>query len=580
MKYRVDQIIAKIITLPWKQKISSEEIKIVYIYRYLSWAITSCIYLLSKPYSVFLFKLGVIISLFLSTMVISELYVKFRESIHSLKALIIIETIGITFLLLPTGGLDSPFIWYALNPTLTAASYLSMYFCWANLSFYLLVGTIMTYYMFNPNHKVMMELIAENSNLILVFLLITLAVHLMANLSKNLSLQAHALKISNQQKQESMEHIMALYQVIEAIDNNNSKEKLFEVLVNYAGILTKSESGFLWIPNEYRNDDMLITSKLMSDLELQNLLSTLKSLNLSDCVMKSIQKLNISGNTYMGLPILSTNHPNGLIAVLIGENTDPFVLDNMITILDFLSGLCSVTLERFYIEDLENHLLVLDEQNRIANEIHDNVSQRLFSIAYSTHGLLKQWDSLSNNDLYDTLSEIEDSANCAMKELRNSIYKLSSKKRNENSWQISLQTFFNSLIKLHHISIQFNIKGDEHLLSLSIKQILSRILRETCGNAIRHGKCTSIDISTVITNEEVCVTIIDNGTGFDCIASEAEYQSGLGLSNIRNLVTGNHGKVKIDSTKEKGTRILIILPLVKDLTSICRKELFYETNIS
>ena len=57
------------------------------------------------------------------------------------------ETIGLTLLLLPTGGISSPFIWYALNPVLVAASFLTPLFCWGILAFYLGSATFIAYYL-------------------------------------------------------------------------------------------------------------------------------------------------------------------------------------------------------------------------------------------------------------------------------------------------------------------------------------------------------------------------------------------------------------------------------------------------
>jgi len=43
----------------------------------------------------------------------------------------------------------------------------------------------------------------------------------------------------------------------------------------------------------------------------------------------------------------------------------------------------------------------MEEQNRIANEIHDSVSQRLFSISYGIHGVLGRWNDISKEELKD-----------------------------------------------------------------------------------------------------------------------------------------------------------------------------------
>ena len=157
-----------------------------------------------------------------------------------------------------------------------------------------------------------------------------------------------------------------------------------------------------------------------------------------------------------------------------------------------------MTLERFNLEDMEDQLLIMEEQNRIANEIHDSVTQRLFSIKYSIHGLMERQKTLSGEELGEVLREIKESSCLALQELRNSIYKLSSAKKEERAFQIALKSYLDSISKLNGINIQFNFNGDENLLSLQIKKAINRIIREAAGNAVRHGKCKNLQVELEI----------------------------------------------------------------------------------
>lgn len=194
MMHRIKTLFYQVLNNSIKEKIVSDETSIIYAYRYLSLALTSFVYIAGKPYSIIFFKLGVIVSLFISSKIITDLYIKYKENKVVLKTLVLVETLGITLLLLPTGGLKSPFIWYALNPTLVAACYLHTCFCWINLAFYLFIGLIMSYTLFNSNNIGILEMIIDNSNIVLVFILITLAVQLLAGLTQKLYTQTKVLE--------------------------------------------------------------------------------------------------------------------------------------------------------------------------------------------------------------------------------------------------------------------------------------------------------------------------------------------------------------------------------------------------
>ena len=520
--------------------------KIICSYRYASWALTSIFYFTVKPYNVVNYKVGVIFSLFIFSLFINNLYIKIKNNKASLRKLVLIETVGIEFLLFPTGGLTSPFIWYALNPIITSAIYLSSYFSWVNLIFYLVTGSIMSSLLFNPYNITIFQIFAHNSNLILVFILVNLAIQLLTILNKELN-------DLNTKNEESIEHIMSLYQMIETLNNYRSKEKLFEAMAEYTGNLTKSNLSLIWL----KEDNLIKMNKVLSDIEQDILINKLNNLNLNN--QQEIVNLKLLNKNMLVVPIISTSTYYGVASVEVREDSNNFIINQNMKLLKFISDLSSVILERFNLEGIEDHLLVMDEQNRIANEMHDSVSQRLFSISYGIHGILGRLDELQKDELKDYLLEMRESSNIAMKELRKSIYKLSSRKKGEKYLQDSIQNFLDSITKLQDININFNELGDENLISLELKKGLTRIIREACGNAIRHGNCSNINIELCINLDYINLNIKDDGNGF--ILNTIDNKGGLGLSNMRALVNSFNGRLEIDSILGSGTSIQVQLPV-------------------
>lgn len=89
-----------------------EEIKLLNAYRAMSWILTSLVYFTTDP-SDKLIKFGVIFVLLITSTIVVNVYKRYDNISKVDKAFVFIETIGITLILLPTGGLKSPFIWYA-----------------------------------------------------------------------------------------------------------------------------------------------------------------------------------------------------------------------------------------------------------------------------------------------------------------------------------------------------------------------------------------------------------------------------------------------------------------------------------
>lgn len=183
-----------------------EEIKLLNAYRAMSWILTSLVYFTTDS-SDKLIKFGVIFVLLITSTIVVNVYKRYDNISKVDKAFVFIETIGITLILLPTGGLKSPFIWYALNPVLISAYFFSNLFCWFNLICYLSCSTIVSFLFFNPSKNSLMEVIQENSQHILIFILITFAVQLLMVMNNKLKHKSEELIKANNKLNEANKRI-------------------------------------------------------------------------------------------------------------------------------------------------------------------------------------------------------------------------------------------------------------------------------------------------------------------------------------------------------------------------------------
>lgn len=524
----------------------SEFTRIIYSYRYGSLVITAGFYLLNGSVSVVPYKLAAVISLYILARIITDLYIKCSTSTRKLRTIILLETVVITLLLIPTGGFESPFIWYALNPVLVAAWYLSTFFCWFTLFFYLLTSTLISASVFSMGT---LDSIINHSYLILVFILITLLVQLLATLTKQ-------LQIANIKQNESLEHIMSLYKVIEAFTNEDDLKTFFQTFTNYIAKITKVDIVFFW---ENNNDidlggQIFTNVSISKDLELA-LIMELKVR--TEDVMSNINILDIEIDKHKFYSVLVKSSTK--LFGVIGLQSSSIAKELFEKQLIFLSDVSSIILERFSMEESYDKLLLLEERNRIANEIHDSVSQRLFSIKFSLHTLRSKLDQLSKMELIDQLEFLSNSTNLAMRELRSSIYSLTTQKSEEKIFFSTIKLYLSDLEKLNDININVNLIGEEDIVSVNLKRSLYRVICEGTGNAVKHGKCSNIGVSLEIDPESINLVICDNGRGF--VLDKVKYEaSGLGLTNMSNMVNSYGGQIVIKSEINKGTTIEVVIP--------------------
>jgi len=112
-------------------------------YRYVSLFVTSGLYLAGPPLTPIQLKAGITLFLVLEAFAFTRLYNMERQNDRVRKFLVFFETLGLAGILILTGGLDSPFLWYAINPILLAATLLPAYFCWMMMSVFVVAAVFL-----------------------------------------------------------------------------------------------------------------------------------------------------------------------------------------------------------------------------------------------------------------------------------------------------------------------------------------------------------------------------------------------------------------------------------------------------
>ena len=543
----------------------SNKVHLVLLYRYISLALTTGFFLFAPPQAPLFFKMGVVISLVIATWILTDLQKRYRGSSKVLRSIILTETIGLTLLLIPTGGIESPFIWYAFNPVLTAASLLTPVFCWVILTFYLSSATLIAHLLYRPDQ--LMETFINNSYIYLVCLLTTSLVMLFSGLTKELDEKAAALnsqqeqllvmnrKLStaNEMYKTTLEHIMSIYHLMDHFSVKKRPDSLTLEITNALIKCTQKQAAFFWLMDVKTHTIYLENKtgyshlsdhldKVWQDIQYE------KNPFYTIIEEKHYWIKTIKTSAYIGVQGIQIN---GIEEV---ENT--FLLKRTF---EFIAELGEFMLEKLYIDEIMDQLIITEEQNRIANEIHDNVSQKLFSMVYFLHNLQKKSQTISKEELNEEFRFLAGVANSTLKELRAAIYRLSSIKKEEKSFLTQVRNYLEEYAKLNDITIHYQIVGDESYISSSIKPDLFRMIYEGCSNAVRHGKCTTIDIQFTLAKGKIGIAICDDGIGFTA-SQQQRQEKGIGLINMQHIAQSFGGSFSIKNREKKGTAIHIVLP--------------------
>jgi signal transduction histidine kinase len=261
---------------------------------------------------------------------------------------------------------------------------------------------------------------------------------------------------------------------------------------------------------------------------------------------------------WLVLPLYLREHPVGVLLVEISDELTHERENTLMTVANQAALALGTTILCI---DRARRLAVETERNRIARDIHDTVAQSLFGIVYSLDACITMLPQRAD-DVRTELIELRTLANNAHEEVRRSIFDLWPSALTIEVFTTDLTNYINSCCRPNTFSIIFNNSGDFDSLSAGLRRTIYRMAQEALANAARHSGAQSARLCLNICDDQVHISITDEGRGFDpsIAMSRSLNREHFGLQGIRERAIAMGGSCEIISRHGAGTRILIELP--------------------
>ena len=199
------------------------------------------------------------------------------------------------------------------------------------------------------------------------------------------------------------------------------------------------------------------------------------------------------------------------------------------------------------------------ERIRIARELHDDLSQSLALLAVELD-MLGQQPPAGN-----VVSERMQQLSTQVRNLSSGVHRLSHELHPAKLEQLGLESavrgFAKELGTAHQIAVACEFHNVPRVLPDDIALCIYRIVQEGLQNVVKHSDAIEAKVVMRADGKELCLEVLDQGTGFDTAAMMRN--SSLGMVNMRERVRLVHGKIVIQSGKGEGTRIEVRVPLSK-----------------
>ena len=230
--------------------------------------------------------------------------------------------------------------------------------------------------------------------------------------------------------------------------------------------------------------------------------------------------------------------------------------DEDVAVLETAADVLASPIENARLYQRAQEAAVLEERSRIARDLHDSISQQLFSMTLTAQAARAQMEKNPARAAAQ-LERLQETANAALKEMRTLIFQLRPPALNEQGLIAALQQHVNGLSHREGLTIDLSIRGEERN-ARGVEQAIYRIAQEALNNIVRHAGACQVVIELDAQPCEVRLRIADDGRGFDLTQPISGRH--LGLTSMRERATELRGSLDIHSAPGQGTEIVVIVP--------------------
>jgi PAS domain S-box-containing protein len=199
-------------------------------------------------------------------------------------------------------------------------------------------------------------------------------------------------------------------------------------------------------------------------------------------------------------------------------------------------------------------------RRRIATDLHDGLGQ-ILAISKIKLGQLRQ--SAIGTSFAEPLDEIHRFIEEAIGYTRSLTVELSPPVLYELGFDAALEWLCEQIQKQYKIQCTLKSGGLPEQLDSNLCILLFQIIRELMHNVAKHAQACSVSISAAVADENIRISVTDDGVGFDPheVAARPNHLSGFGLFNIRERLHHLGGSLEVHSTPGRGTCVTITAPL-------------------
>jgi len=204
-------------------------------------------------------------------------------------------------------------------------------------------------------------------------------------------------------------------------------------------------------------------------------------------------------------------------------------------------------------------LAVVEERNRLARNLHDSVTQTIFSMRLTAEAARMLLDREPTRVAAE-LDKLQTLAKSALTEMRSLIFHLRPTAVTELGLVPALRHHVMNLERHYGLKVNLQVSGEPHLPELEAQRLF-RICQEALNNVVKHAHTNKACLTLRFDDQRVSLQVEDQGTGFDP-KSLSTAEDHVGLAGLQERVDAMGGLLTIESHPGQGTRVMVEVTLI------------------
>jgi signal transduction histidine kinase len=253
----------------------------------------------------------------------------------------------------------------------------------------------------------------------------------------------------------------------------------------------------------------------------------------------------------LAVPIIVKNVPYGGLLLYYKE---PHVGSKEETELAAVFGdHAALAIENARLQDQVEESAIAAERTRLARELHDAVTQTLFSASVIAETVPRIWET-HPQEAQRGLGELQQLTRGALAEMRTLLLELRPSALTEKPLGDLLRNLTEATTSRTRVPVELEVEGDS-LLPPQVQIALYRIAQEALNNIVKHANATEVIVRLDVENGEAVLSVADDGAGFSAVKTSPAGHFGVSIMRERAQQIG--ASLDILSEQGRGTQVTV-----------------------